>query len=247
MNLRRAAALCGIVFCLPALAADPAHPDLSGFWMPVRERFQPDPELARRVPAGTVDMQDTGAAEFGPMEFGGLKLKPAALEAARKWDPRQEMTVSNACKAPSIVYALQGPFPIEIFQGRDLIVMRLEYFDMARVFLMDGRAPWPADAPHTKTGFSLGHWEGDTLVVVTTHLKAATVTNNGLEHSDGIKVTERYRISKDGRTLMASQEYDDPAVLENRGVRYIAWRKTPGDHVHAYDCDPSFAENYAAP
>ena len=46
---------------------------------------------------------------------------------------------------------------------------------------------------------------------------------------------------------MASQEYEDPDVLENRGVRYIAWRKVEGDHVHGYDCDPSFAENYAAP
>jgi hypothetical protein len=212
-----------------------------------RERFVPDPELVRRVPAGTVNMLDTGAAEFGRMDFGGLKPKPAALAAARNWDPRQEMTVSNACKAPSIVYALQGPFPIELFQGSELIVMRLEYFDMARVFFLDGRKSMPADGPHTKTGFSVARWEGDTLVVVTTHLKAATITNNGLEHSDNIRVTERYRLLDGGKTLMASQEYDDPDVLENRGVRYIAWTKVTGDHVHAYDCDPSFAENYAAP
>ena len=120
MSLRGAMALCGLAFLLPAFAGEPAHPDLSGFWMPVRERFEPDPELVKHVPAGTAVMQDTGAAEFGKMEFGGLKPRPAALEAARAWDPRQEMTVSNACKAPSIVYALQGPFPIEIFQGRSM-------------------------------------------------------------------------------------------------------------------------------
>lgn len=225
----------------------PGHPDLSGFWMLKRERFEPDHELVRRVPTGTANMLDTGAAEFGRMEFGGLRPKPAALAAAQNWDPRQEMTVSNACKAPSIVYALQGPFPIEIFQSPEMIVMRLEYFDMARVFFLDGRKPMSADGPHTKTGFSLAHWEGDTLVVVTTHLKAATITNNGLEHSDNIRVTERYRLLDGGKTLMASQEYDDPEVLENRGVRYIAWSKVAGDHVHAYDCDPSFAENYASP
>lgn len=243
----RAVAVSGLLLVAGAQAAEPARPDLSGFWMLARERFEPDPELTRHVPAGTVVMLDTGAAEFGKMEFGGLKPKPEVLEAARNWDPQQDMTVSNACKAPSIVYALQGPFPIEIYQGRDIIVMRLEYFDMARVFLMDGRPPWPEKAPHTKVGFSQGRWEGDTLVVVTTHLKAATITNNGLEHSDAMKVTERYRLSKDGRTLMASQEYDDPVALENRGVRYINWRRVQGDHVRSYDCDPSFAENYAAP
>lgn len=234
----------------PTRAAEPrkgGHPDLSGFWMLKRAEFTPDPELVRRVPPGTVVMKDTGAAEFGPMDFGGLKPRPAALAAARAWDPKQEMTVSNACKAPSIVYALQGPFPIEIFQGTEMIVMRLEYFDLARVFFLDGRKPLPADGPHSKTGFSLARWDGDTLEVVTTHLKAATITNNGLEHSDNIRVTERYRLLDGGKTLMASQEYDDPDVLENRGVRYIAWRRVEGDHVHAYDCDPSFAENYAAP
>ena len=123
------ALLCAVV--APAQTAEPrqgGHPDLSGFWMLKRAQFVPDPELVRRVPPGTVEMKDTGAAEFGPMDFGGLKLRPAALAAARAWNPQQEMTVSNACKAPSIVYALQGPFPIEIFQGTEMVVMRLEYF-----------------------------------------------------------------------------------------------------------------------
>jgi hypothetical protein len=238
-------AVAGWLGCVPGFTAQPARPDLSGFWMLARERVPPDPELVKHVPKGTVVMEDTGAPEYGPMEFGGLRPKPEALAAAKNWQPKDDMTVSNACKAPSIVYALQGPFPIEIYQGTEIIVMRLEYFDMARVFLLDGRKPWPADAPHTKVGFSLAHWEGDTLVVVTTHLKAATITNNGLEHSDQMRVTERYRLSADGRTLQASQEYDDPGALENRGVRYIAWRRVQGDHVRSYDCDPSFAENYA--
>jgi hypothetical protein len=243
VNLALAAlAMCQACAAMAAGAGRP--PDLSGFWMLVPQVAQPDAELSRHVPADAVVMKDTGAAEFGLMEFGGLKLKPEALAAARNWDPQQEMTVSNACKAPSIVYALQGPFPIEIFQATELLVMRLEYFDMTRVIFLDGRAAWPADAPHTKTGYSLGHWEGDQLVVVTTHLKPATITNNGLEHSDRIRVTERFRLADGGKRLVASQEYDDPEVLENRGVRYIEWRRVEGDHVHAYDCDPAFAENY---
>ena len=160
--LPRAWMMLALCQALAAVAADASHrPNLSGFWMLVPQVAQPDPELARHVAAGTVLMKDTGAAEFGLMEFGGLKLTPQALAAARNWDPQNEMTVSNACKAPSIVYALQGPFPIEIFQGTELLVMRLEYYDMARVIFLDGRAPWPADAPHTKTGYSVGHWEGD--------------------------------------------------------------------------------------
>ena len=229
---------------LPTVQAA-THPNLSGFWSLSRAKPVRDPLLAARIPPNTVELVDTGAVEFGIGEFGGLKLKSAALERTRHWNSKDDMSVANACRVPSIVYALQGPFPIEIFQGTELIVMRLEYFDMARVFFMDGRAHLPADGPHTKTGDSLGRWEGDTLVVETTHLKAATITNNGLAHSDQVRVVERFRLSADGKQLLATQEFEDPQVLDNRGVRFISWDKVAGDHVHAYDCDPSFAENYA--
>lgn len=239
--------LAALLLAATGLTHAAAPPDLSGFWMPMRGIPDPDPELAKKVPADTAVMRDTGPAEFGMMEFGGLKPKPAALEKASAWDPMQDMTVSASCRIPSIVYALQGPFPIEIYQGRDMIVMRMEYFDMTRVFFLDGRPRLPPDAPHTKTGFSLAHWEDDQLVVVTTHLKESTITNNGLDHSEAMRVTERYRLTDGGRSLIASQEYEDPEVLENRGVRYIGWRRTEGDHVRAYDCDPAFALDYATP
>lgn len=235
--------MSALLVALPAMAATP---DLSGFWSP-SSRNEVDPELARFIPKDAVFMRDSGAAEFGAMEFGGLKLTPDAYKKAQEWDPRAGMTVSTACLIPSIVYAVQGPFPIEIYQGRDLIVMRLEYMDLARVFMLGDKPALPADAPHTKSGYSRARWEGDHLVVVTTHLKPATITNNGLDHSENIVVTERYRLADGGRTLVASQLYEDPEVLETPGVRYITWRRTEGDHVRAYDCDPSFAEEYAAP
>jgi hypothetical protein len=245
MKLMRCALL--LLAAAPMLAAAATPPDLSGFWSPVSRVIDPDPELAKFVPQDAVVMRDTGPAEFGLLEFGGLKPKPEMLTKAKEWNPRAGLTVATVCLVPSIVYALQGPFPIEIYQGSDLMVMRLEYMDLARVFVMGNKPDWPADAPHTKVGYSRAHWEGDQLVVVTTHLKEATITNNGLDHSDAMVVTERYRLADGGKTLIASQLYEDPKVLENRGVRYISWRRTPGDHVHAFDCDPSFAEEYAAP
>jgi hypothetical protein len=239
--LLTAAAVAGAA---PAEAAEQKRPDFSGFWMLARDQSRHDPVLAKLVPPGTVEMKDSGAAEFGAMNFGGLKPTPEALAAAQAWKPEMEMTLERVCRIPSIVYALQGPFPIEIFQGTEMMVMRLEYYDMARVIFLDGRGPWPEDAPHTKTGYSVGHFEGDVLVVTTTHLKEGTITNNGLEHSDKMRVVERFRLSDDGRTLYATQEYEDPKTLENRGFRFINWSRVDGDHVRAYDCDPTFVEEY---
>jgi hypothetical protein len=59
-----------------------------------------------------------------------------------------------------------------------------------------------------------------------------------------VRVTERFWLSADGRTLLGLQEFEDPAVLDNRGARFMAWDKMPGEHVLPYECDPSFGENY---
>jgi hypothetical protein len=227
----------------PAASPKPAHPDLSGFWR-LAAREPQDPKLMALLPPDTVVLNDTGAAELPLQDFGGLKIKPGPLEAALKWKPEDAMTISEACNAPSIVYATQGPFPIEIFQGTEFVIVKAEYFDQVRIVFMDGRPHPGPDAPHSKTGHSIGHWDGDTLVVDTTHLEPATITNNGLNHSDRMHVIERFRLGADGKTLVATQEYEDPEVLESRGARFIAWRLQPGEHVYPYDCDPSFALNY---
>ena len=178
------------------------------------------------------------------MEFGGLKLKPEALEHARNWRAEDEMTLQRVCLPPSIVYSVQGPFPFEIEQTHDAIVFRYEYYDQIRVIFMDGRGHPGPDYPHTKMGHSIGHWEGDELVIDTTHLAASTITNNGLDHSDEIHMVERYKLSPDGKTLMATQWFEDPAVLDNNGARFIEWRHQPGQYVLPYECDPSFVLEY---
>ena len=229
----------------PSPSAPPAaaaHPDFSGYWN-LDMKVPVDPELLAKVAPDTVLLKDTGPVEFPRGEYGGLKLTPAALDKARKWDPKEQLSIHSVCRPPSIIYALQGPFPIEIFQSERFIVMKLEYYDMVRVIFLDGRKA-EADYPHSMEGFSTGHWEGSTLVVATDHLEAATITNNGLDHTENARVIERFKLSADGRSLLATQEFEDPAVLDNRGVRFIAWTRQPGQHVYPYECDPAFVGNY---
>jgi len=242
--------LCAGGACLVAVSAalatanaqSPARPNLSGFWSAGRQ-VPPDVALVKALPPNTVVLADAGAVEFPVGEFGGLRPKPAAAAAARTWKPDHDMTVDRVCLPPSIVYAMQGPFPMEIHQTPDLIVMRLEYYDMVRLIFLDGRAHPPANAPHTKVGHSVGRWEGSTLVVDTTHLSASTITNNGLNHSDKVHLIERFWLGNGGKTLMMLQEFEDPDALENRGARFVGWDRG-NDFIYPYECDPSFAANY---
>lgn len=229
---------------LPAAAWAQSPPDFSGFWAPDMSGAPADEELLKRLPANTVVIHDSGVPEFGRMEFDGLKLKPEALAKAEAWNPETDMTISRVCQVPSIVYSVQGPFPFEVHQTPELIVFRYEYFDQIRLIFMDGRGHPGPDAPHSKMGHSIGRWEGDELVIDTTHILPSTITNNGLDHSDKIHMVERYRLSEDGK-LTALQWFSDPEVLDNNGARYIAWTKRPGQSVFPYDCDPSFALEYA--
>jgi hypothetical protein len=245
MRLFSVAAACIIAasaVLVVANAQTPARPNLSGFWSAGRQ-IPPDAALVKALRPNTVVLADAGATEFPAGEFGGLRPKAAALAAAKTWKPEHEMTVDRVCLPPSIVYAMQGPFPMEIHQGTDMVVMRLEYYDMVRVIFLDGRAHPPANAPHTKVGHSVGRWEGSTLVVDTTHLSASTITNNGLNHTDTVHVIERFWLGNDGKTLMMLQEFEDSDALENRGARFVGWDRGT-DFIYPYECDPSFAANY---
>lgn len=233
-----------LLLAVPASAQD-APPDLSGFWGPAFDAGSPDPRMLERLPADAVLVEDTGIIEFARGEYGGLVLTPRAAARAAQWQPEDEMALDRVCLPPSIIYALQGPFPFEIHQTPELIVIRYEYFDQVRLVFMDGREAGEG-VPHSKMGFSTGRWEGDELVIETSHIAASTITNNGLDHSEDIRMVERYRIDPASGLLVATQWFSDPAMIENNGVRWIEWERREGEHVYPYECDPTFALEYAA-
>jgi hypothetical protein len=234
------AALAAVLLAAPAAA----EADLSGYWnAPVRAYDMPA-DMEARLPAGTVVLDDTGAAEFPRGEYGGLELTQQALAEARDWQPTDEMTIARVCLPQSIMYTVQGPFPFQVIQAPGLLVFRYEYYDQFRLIYTDGREHPPADAPHSKMGHSIGWWEGDELVVDTTHLLPSTITNNGLNHSDRAHRVERYRLAADGKALEATQWFEDPEMLENSGARFIRWERGE-DYIRPYECDPTFALEYA--
>jgi hypothetical protein len=227
-------------FCLTFAAA--AQPDLEGFWAPRIEQERSGQALVDELPAEAVLIDDTGAGELAAGEFDGLKLTPAAIAEVRNYDFAAEFKRENTCNAPTAAFFMQAPFPFELYQSDELIVFKMEYFDLYRVIFLDGRTHPPATAPHSRSGHSIGRWEGDTLVVDTTHLTPGTFMNNGFNHSAELRMTERFRLSPDGATLWLTQLYEDPSVFEGLAARYMAFTRRPGEFVYPYDCDPSFGE-----
>jgi len=241
-KLCSAGALACVAGVLLAAGSAVAQPDLEGFWTPRIERTRSGQALIDELPKQAVLINDTGAGELAAGDFAGLKLKPAAIEEVRNYDFASELKRENTCNAPSVAFFMQAPFPMELYQSDGLIVFKMEYFDLVRVVFLDGRAHPPATAPHTRSGHSVGHWEGDTLVVDTTHIAPGTFMNNGFNHSADLHMVERFRSSADGSTLWLTQLYDDEQVFDGLAARYMAWTRRPGEYVYPYDCDPSYGE-----
>jgi hypothetical protein len=103
-----------------------------------------------------------------------------------------------------------------------------------RRIYMDGRPHPGPEALHTWEGFSTGHWEGDTLVVDTTHLKLGFIKRNGLQRSESAKVREYF--TRTDNVLTWTVIIDDPVYLSEPFIRNRDFWLDPGMQITMYPC-----------
>ena len=96
-----------------------------------------------------------------------------------------------SCSQISLTDFIIKQKPIEIVQTPQRIFMFFEYEHTFREIWMDGRA-LPKDPDPSYFGYSVGRWEGETLVVESVGFSDKTVLN-GMPHSDALHFVERYR------------------------------------------------------
>jgi len=147
------------------------------------------------------------------------KYRPEYLPKVADYDARQlELDPVLHCRSPGLPRI--GP-PDKIVQIPGQIVFL--YDDVSggffRIIPTDGRTH-RSDVEASTLGDSVGHWEGDTLVVEANQFNDESwLTDNGAFHSTGLKVTER--LHRSGDTLEYQAVADDPKVLTE------PWKATP--------------------
>ena len=182
--MSRGLILPAAVVCLAALTtgAAPAFAqvDLSGVWQPRYHEDQPE-----RIPGPEL------------RDYLGLPINDAARQYADSWDPSRITLPEEQCRVHVSPYILRGPLNLRIWQEKhpttqDLqaIKMYSSTYEQTRTIWMDGRPHPGPNAPHTWMGFSTGRWDGDMLVVETTHIKHGWIRRNGIPQSDKAKMTE---------------------------------------------------------
>jgi len=101
---------------------------------------------------------------------------------------------------------------------------------------MDGRPHPPANALHTWSGYSTGEWDGDVLVVTTTHLKESYIRRSGLMRSDLATVRTRWR--RMGDYLQATVIIYDPVNMTEPYMRSsMMWVNDPALPMTPYPCE----------
>lgn len=137
----------------------------------------------------------------------------AAYQAKNRTTPGLNFVspVAN-CVPPGVPGSMQQPYPIEFLFTPGRVTIGIETYSLVRRIYTDGSPLEPEPDP-TYQGTSVGHWEGDTLVVETAGILPETSPMNGLlGHSDKMKVTERMRLA-DPDTIEIKTTVEDPEVF----------------------------------
>jgi len=150
-------------------------------------------------------------------------------------DPDSGPDPTERCIPPGIPRTMFQPFPWEIVQARDRIIMIFEYQSLIRQIFTDGRGH-PKDLEPTYMGHSIGKFEGDTLVVDTVGFNDKTwLDPMGLPHSEAMHVTERLRrVSHD--TLVDEYTIDDPKAYTKSWTAQRTFILKPDWQIKEYVC-----------
>lgn len=187
--------------------AEGGHPDLNGIWQTMNEAnydleaHTARPAMALRpgpygpVPAAPVlALGAVGAVppSMGVIVGGGeIPYKPEALKTKKENQEHWlERDPEIKCYLPGIPRANYMPQPFQIFENGTQIFFAYQYDGAVRNIYLKDPGPAPVDS---WMGQSVGHWEGETLVIDVTGFNDSTWFDRaGDFHSDALHVTERF-------------------------------------------------------
>ena len=115
------------------------------------------------------------------------------------------------CLPPGMPGIMNQPYPIDITYQPGRVTIYTEAYEQERWIYTDGRK-LPDDPDPFFNGSSVGHWDGDTLVIETIGFSPETTIAPGLDHSDKMKIVERIYLVNP-QLLIDEMTITDPDVL----------------------------------
>ena len=162
------------------------------------------------------------------------QLTESALATVAEWDEFEDNPLLD-CMAPGMPALMGNPYPMEFVDRDGVIELRFEEFDAVRVIHL-AEVATEADVPASPLGYSVGHWEGDTLLVTTSRINWPYFDRVGISQSAAVEVHERFNVVENGNGLDYAMTVTDPQTLLEPFVWQGRWIWRPGEEVNRYDC-----------
>ncbi len=212
------------------------HPDFSGYWLQNQGIL-------------FTDMTPKHHSGSHPGYDDGINPPPFTPEYAARYKAFNDRVKADGynrlydCDPTGMPRVMANPFPMELVQLRDKLVMLFEYKSQIRRAYMDGRShPSEDNYDASYMGHSTAKWDGDTLVIDTANLgtfEGKLIQITGIEHSDQLHVVERVRFLTPDR-LEWEITLTDPKVFTRPWVlRRSFSRRSLKIDVPEYECRTS--------
>ncbi len=189
------------------------RPDLNGIWQALGSaHWDLEAHAARMGPIVSMGALGGIPAGMSVVEGGEIPYQSWAREKQKEnlanWLSRDPAV---KCFLPGVPRATYMPFPFQIVQGKDHIMINYEFAAASRIIYMnrpDFEHPFEAWMGHSR-----GRWEGDTLVInVTSHVADTWFDTSGNFHSENLRVEERFTRVSDN-ILAYEAIIEDPKVF----------------------------------
>lgn len=162
-------------------------------------------------------------------------LRTAARVAKDTWDQTTD-DLAGRCIPAGMPEAMMNPFPIQFTEQGIDIRLRIEEWDNNRTIHM-GNSGNVTDQPATPLGYSIGHWEGNTLVIRTVRINYPFFDDRGTPQSEAVEIVERFTLAEDETrldweaTVVDSETFTEPVVMPG-----LHWDWVPGEELRNYNC-----------
>ncbi len=171
-------------------------------------------------------------------------LQGKYLQAYQSWQREVKAHHGEAphqgsyCRPPGMpLIMMVGQYPIEFLFTPGRVTIHYEAWMQWRNIYTDGRSH-PADLDPTFYGDSIGHWQGDTLVVDTVGLKQIVQIGQGMGHSDRLHIVERMHLAKgDPNTLVDEMTLYDPVALAKPWSTTLTYQRSRNQQLLEFICE----------
>jgi hypothetical protein len=214
-------------------------PNLSGIWQAINTaNWDLQTHEARQGPVVALGAAFSVPPGLGVVEGDEIPYKPGAA-AKKKANGENWMTLDPEvkCFMPGIPRATYMPYPFQIVQSTNTVLMAYEFSTASRIVRMNSKETSPAPA---WMGWSIGSWDGETLVInVTDQVEDTWFDRAGNFHSEALKVVERYT-AIDANTLNYEVTLEDPEVFTRpwKISMPLYRRREPNAQLMEYKCVP---------